>query len=289
MRYEITPTDQKIDLKTYRKVPADSQFLHESLRDQISAYENKNNSSKKIYSLLGFSFQVIKAENASNTEINNPIKQKNSETYRAYLFDKELTDNEISQILRGSKTLAVDSTNSYDNTDIKAVFAEGGFVVNNKLFNISADDKFHRFLLLFLLALAYNQQAEKFLQEVSYAHKKKKYRKMVNARNNIYNFDLNYYFFNPVRQKLQQTYKIWEIISRVYNVKPLHDEIKSQVVDLANIIEADRKDTIELLFMGVGTLIGIASLVSVFKDLQELYGFDPNAITQVFHYLKNIF
>ena len=165
-----------------------------------------------------------------------------------------------------------------DNSDIKVVFAESGFVVCSKL-NLNAEDKFDRVLLLFLLSLAYNLKAEKLLQDVSNAYKNSSYEDMILLRDEIYAFDLNCYFYNPVKQNKHQVYNIWNLISENYDVKIKHDEIKSQVVDLTTIIESKHKAFLEekskknerkLTLIGIA--IGIASLVSVFKDFKELFG-----------------
>ena len=102
---------------------------------------------------------------------------------------------------------------------------------------------------------------------------------MILLRDEIYAFDLNCYFYNPVKQNKHQVYNIWNLISQNYDVKIKHDEIKSQVVDLTTIIESKHKAFLEekskknerkLTLIGIA--IGIASLVSVFKDFKELFG-----------------
>ena len=43
-----------------------------------------------------------------------------------------ITNEEISNELRGTKTLNIDETNCYDNSDIKVVFSENGFAFISK-------------------------------------------------------------------------------------------------------------------------------------------------------------
>ena len=103
---------------------------------------------------------------------------------------------------------------------------------------------------------------------------------MILLRDEIYAFDLNCYFYNPVKQNKHQVYNIWNLISQNYDVKIKHDEIKSQVVDLTGIIELKHKSILEENAQKSTTKLNIimiilaaASFISIFKDeLKALIG-----------------
>lgn len=281
MVYKIIPINYNSKLEKFQKNSIKHKFLYQSVKDEIILYEESENSNIKIYCIFGFYFLIVQGLNCTSVDeirISDFKKLDDSQAYYGHYFDNLKDDEDISQSLRNSNTLKISDINCYDNSDIKVVFAESGFVVCSKL-NLNAEDKFDRVLLLFLLSLAYNLKAEKLLQDVSNAYKNSSYEDMILLRDEIYAFDLNCYFYNPVKQNKHQVYNIWNLISQNYDVKIKHDEIKSQVVDLTTIIESKHKAFLEekskknerkLTLIGIA--IGIASLVSVFKDFKELFG-----------------
>lgn len=281
MVYKIIPINYNSKLEELQKNSIKHKFLYQSVKDEIILYEESENSNIKIYCIFGFYFLIVKALDCTFVdEIRIPDFNKldDSQAYYGHYFDNLQADENISQSLRKSNTLKISNINCYDNSDIKVVFAESGFVVCSKL-NFRAEGKFERVLLLFLLALAYNLKAEKLLQDVSKSYKNNSYEDMIKLRDEIYAFDLNCFFHNPVIQNKHQVYTIWNLIAQNYDVQVKHNEIKSQVSDLTNIIESKHKAYLEektrkneKALTWIGLAIGLASLVSVFKDLKELLG-----------------
>lgn len=282
MVYKIIPINYNSKLEELQKNSIKHKFLYQSVKDEIILYEESESSNIKIYCIFGFYFLIAKAANCTSVDeirISDFKKLDDSQAYYGHYFDNLKADEDISQSLRNSNTLKISDINCYDNSDIKVVFAESGFVVCSKL-NLSAEDKFDRVLLLFLLSLAYNLKAEKLLQDVSNSYKKSSYEDMILLRDEIYAFDLNCYFYNPVKQNKHQVYNIWNLISQNYDVKIKHDEIKSQVVDLTGIIELKHKSILEENAQKSTTKLNIimiilaaASFISIFKDeLKALIG-----------------
>ncbi|WP_323592347.1 hypothetical protein [Aliarcobacter butzleri] len=282
MVYKIIPINYNSKLEELQKNSIKHKFLYQSVKDEIILYEESESSNIKIYCIFGFYFLIAKAANCTSVDeirISDFKKLDDSQAYYGHYFHNLKADEDISQSLRNSNTLKISDINCYDNSDIKVVFAESGFVVCNKL-NLSAEDKFDRVLLLFLLSLAYNLKAEKLLQDVSNSYKKSSYEDMILLRDEIYAFDLNCYFYNPVKQNKHQVYNIWNLISQNYDVKIKHDEIKSQVVDLTGIIELKHKSILEENAQKSTTKLNIimiilaaASFISIFKDeLKALIG-----------------
>ncbi|MBE0492680.1 MAG: hypothetical protein IBX44_10605 [Sulfurospirillum sp.] len=281
MVYKIVPIKYNSKIEQLQKNNIKHKFLYQSVKDEIALYEENQNSNIKIYSFFGFYFLVVSSQNKEITEsirIGDFEKLDDSQAYYGHYFNSIQANETISQTLRNSNTLQISEKNSYDNSDINVVLSENGFVLCSKL-NLSAEDKFERVLLLFLLALAYNLKAEKLLQEVSKSYKNNSYDNMIKLRDEIYAFDLNCFFHNPVIQNKHQVYTIWNLIAKNYDVQVKHNEIKSQVSDLTNIIESKHKAFLEektrkneKALTWIGLAIGLASLVSVFKDLKELLG-----------------
>lgn len=278
---KIVPIKYNSKIEQLQKNNIKHKFLYQSVKDEIALYEENQNSNVKIYSFFGFYFLVANSQNKEITDsirIGDFEKLDDSQAYYGYYFNSIQANEIISQTLRNSNTLQISEKNSYDNSDINVVLSENGFVLCSKL-NLSAEDKFERVLLLFLLALAYNLKAEKLLQDVSKSYKNNSYENMIKLRDEIYAFDLNCFFHNPVIQNKHQVYTIWNLIAKNYDVQVKHNEIKSQVSDLTNIIESKHKAFLEektrkneKALTWIGLAIGLASLVSVFKDLKELLG-----------------
>lgn len=263
---------KKPDLSNYKKEDIPHKFLYNSLKKEIFVYTD-NNTEEKIYDFFGVYFLLIN-EDKNNTKF-KPTYDKDG--YKAYFLDQNLEDTLISQKLRGSKTLKITEKNSYDNDDIKAIFSEKGFLVCNKM-GFQDEKAFERIIILYMLALAYIIKAQNLLQDVSQAHEDKSFEKMINLKDDIYSFDLNCYFFNPVLQNRHQVFNIWQIISKCYFVKEVYHEVKTQVSDLTKIIEYHRKDeqekrekSLDRKLTYIGIFIGIMSAISAIPVILDFF------------------
>lgn len=267
MTYKITPIKKPSKKEELTKQELQHKFLYPSVKSEVEFYTHNSHNSIVIYCIFGFYFLV--GDDINKNHYKDFQKIEDTDVYNAYYFDTLQSDESISQTLRNSNTLQISTHNSYDSSDIKVVFAEKGFVTCSKL-NLCAKDKFERVLLLYLVVMAYNQKAQVLLQEVSQSHKNKSYEDMIKKRDEIYAFDLNCFFSNPVKQNRQQVYDIWNIIAKVYDTKNKYDEIKSQVIDLVNVIEIQYKEKQEKKLSIILAIVTFTSLISVFKDLKEM-------------------
>lgn len=222
----------KEDILNKNVVIKKHKFLHESVNKEITYYEDSKNGIKYISYFEKVFFEIIEHEN----------KPKKFDFMGCYISkeNKDITEDDISFKLRGSKTLKVTLSNCYDNPDIKVVFSENGFAFVENFGNQS--DKFERIYISFLLAHAYNLYSEKLMIEVSKSYTNNNHKRMLELRKEIYIFDLNCFFFNPVNYKKQQQHTIWSYLSAIYSVEENHKEMKSQIKDLVNLIEIDLKD-----------------------------------------------
>lgn len=190
--------------------------------------------------------------------------------YKALFYDKVVSSELISEEFRDAKTFKPDETNSYETSYFHFMVSEKGFAVYKKpnyyknksktneeqsdnesnqseyKEKDTADQVFYRILMMYLLALAYNQKMDKLsnMMALIFMNNKqnKKYTESLeNFITDIHAFDLQYFFENPVKMDRYQTYNLWNIIARNYNVKAKHDEIKSQVLALADIISRNKE------------------------------------------------
>ncbi len=188
-------------------------------------------------------------------------------------------EEEISKHLRKSKSFEINDDNSYRNDYFLFAVSEKGIA----LCSYDKDARFgktrhSRFLTLYLLAIAYNLKIEQFLEDGAEIYKnyisKKDDKNMdgikdiIDFRESIYAFDLQYFFENPVKIDRYEAYMLWEIIAKCYRIKHRHDEIKNQVLSLTEIIvknkdqelkkyENERKQQISI----IGLLVSIVPII----------------------------
>ena len=264
LTYKIIPIYENDELKKSKPVK-NGNFLHESISKQILVYEIDEY--QKIYSIFGYHFLIVK-ETENNKTFNKIFKKIEQDTfYQAHYSTQILTDEEISKTLRNSMTLQISKNNTYD-SDIKVVVCEKGFIWCNK-YNFDNTNKFEMTLILFLIAISYNKKSTEILSDVSNSYQGKSYKEMIKTRDEIYDFDLKYFFENPVKQDRHQQYDIWKIIEKNYHIIDIHNEIKSRVVGLTNIIETNGKNKKTDTLTIIGLVISIISLIiSIFNKLQ---------------------
>lgn len=194
LTYRIIPIDYSDEFKKAKPVKAEEvKFLKEGVGKKIFIYEIDKY--QKVYSIFGFHFLIIKEiENYESSKIFNKIEGLGP--YYAYYSTENLSDEEISQKLRGSKTLKISEQNTYHNdNDIKVVVCEKGFIWCNQhtAFEEKKLERFEMTLKLFLIAIAYNQKSTEILDSVYSSYQSKSYKTMIEIRDEIYGFDLNYF------------------------------------------------------------------------------------------------
>ena len=250
----------------------DLKFLHNGIKDNIYFYTLDN--SKQIYCFFDIYFLIIndsldisfdKNKNKENKDKLYNKYQKGTdfekcEEYVAYYINEKDGDEIASMAIRNSKTLRPNKKNSYDNDDIKAIFDARAFAV---LYKFKQDkSKFLRLLRLFILGIAYNKKMLEFLDSVYVAHKNQDINKMITIRDNFLAYDLAIYFTYPVKPESHQTYEIWQRISDMLVIKNTHNEIKSQISDLVQVIYNRQKDNLDKKWTILGITIAAFSLLT---------------------------
>lgn len=246
-------------------------FLYDSIIDNIYFYELDQN--RRVYCFFDVYFLVISTDLNITFDKNKNVESKNKlykyhneadfkecEEYFAYYMSDKNGEDIASMAIRNSKTLKANGKNSYDNYDIKAIFDARAFVI---LYKFNQDDsKFYRQVILFILGIAYNKKMLEFLNDVYTSYKNKDINKMVATRDDFLGYDLSVYFTNPVKPQSHQTYEIWGRISDVLAIKNTHNEIKSQISDLVQVIYNKRKDAQDRKWTIFGIAIAALSLLS---------------------------
>lgn len=271
MIYKIDITDnlpQNNNFNTWN--PIKHKFLYDSLFNDIK-FKNDTDNLKFIF------FSNIKAI-ATFYETKEDLDKSDLGDYCAYYFESLLSDDDISRTLRNSTTLEINENNCFENKNMKIVFAEKGFVFCKKAQEKEMKDTFERVLFLFLLTQAYNKYSEVLINKVSKSFLDNNYDEMIQIRDDIFSFDVRCFFHNPVKIDRHETFNIWNLIASNYHVKLKYKEMKSQISDLANIIEVKQqkiKETknqkFERMIAVLGIILAATSLVGFYQDIKDLF------------------
>ncbi|MDA3967968.1 hypothetical protein [Helicobacter sp. WB40] len=105
--------------------------------------------------------------------------------------EPKISDKEISQKLRGSFTLKIDLDNSYDNPDIRVIFSEKGFLLQDNYGD--QINKFESSLMMFILSLAYLEKIESFLHRTANIINNKNHSDFISFKKDFDYFNLKYF------------------------------------------------------------------------------------------------
>lgn len=199
--------------------------------------------------------------------------------YQNIISNKNINEEElkiISKDLRNSYTLRSNGDNTYSTDDFFFIICERGFSVCDIKQN---SRRFHRFMILYLLTVAYNIKMEKILEEGFELYNtggKIDIREASKFIENIYAFNLKYFFEFPVKIDRQETLNIWKLMLNNYFVKQKHDEINNQVLDLTKIIIENKNNNFQRNITLAGMVLAFApiaiELVNViFKENEQVY------------------
>lgn len=135
----------------------------------------------------------------------------------------------ISYALRGSNTLRKTNDNFFNNLSIEMLVSPTGIYSDCNL----ALQKI-RIVMVYVLAIYYILTTRDYIKQIaSY----KDEQDIINIREKILDYDIRYFFKNPIRQSKHELYMVYELISKVYKINELYLEIKEQVKDSAKILE----------------------------------------------------
>ncbi|MDA3969636.1 hypothetical protein [Helicobacter ibis] len=150
-----------------------------------------------IYKMFDINILCVKKENSKDY-----IPSKYCSFYETtrtnyntiYINNKDepkISDKEISQKLRGSFTLKIDSDNCYDNPDIRVVFSEKGFLLQDNYGD--QINKFESSLMMFILSLAYREKIESFLHRTANIINNKNHSDFISFKKDFDYFNLKYF------------------------------------------------------------------------------------------------
>jgi hypothetical protein len=237
-------------------------FLQPSLLADVKFYQDVQK--REYVSFFGCIYFAL-LMNVDTGQVLNQYKLNNGLQLYFYQADKDADPETISQTLRGTGTLEVCERNTFDSATMKAVFAEKGAWILSKM---GKQDAFERYRLLYLLARSYNAYAELQLQKVAQAYDSKDLDNMIACREAILAFDLKSYYGNPVLIDRHEIRQAWPILSNLFEVTQVHDEMKTQVQDLSDLITAKQQTAqdkrykrMEMSFWVLGVVIGIVALL----------------------------
>lgn len=249
-----------------KAVSASHKFLHVSLLAGLRFYEDE---AGLEYIAFFDSVVFVLSRGADGRAVESKLRSQGnrlqtlSKVFWFYQSSGDQDDETISQTLRGSKTLKLNASNTFESDDVKAVFAEKGAWVYSKI----GDEHFDRFVLLYLLAQAYNLHSQRQLENVAKAYDSKQLTKMRDLKEFALAFDVKYYFSNPVVIDRHQARQIWNLLAGLFEVAQLHDEVKSQIQDLSDAIadqlqtqQEQRYKRWETAFWVLGALMGLIAL-----------------------------
>ncbi|MFQ6341951.1 hypothetical protein [Campylobacter sp. VTCC 70190] len=271
----------------FEKLNQQKPFFHTFLAQNLEIYINKEDEkytkgTLRVYKIFNIIFICIKDFVFVSSQYCK--FRKDVIEYKAICTDeKNITDEEISQNLRGSFTLKINEHNCYDNPDAKVIFSEKGFLFQGKIG--SYESKFQDVLSMFILSLAYREKIEYYLNLTSSIIDGEKYNNIIDIKKDFYCFNLKYFFSNPIHYNYQQKHAIWMIIFEYYSILKKHQEVKIQIENLVDIlyieqkqreekiekIKENKRKKIEFIFLLIGFLITLTSLISAYKDAVELF------------------
>lgn len=264
-----------------KKIKKNNKFLYESLNNTIEYYANLEKDIEYISYFGKVYFEISMSD--------EKLKPNEYDFLGCHIFDdKETSDLSISQNLRGSSTLKVTDNNCYESVDVKVVFAERSFAFISKFNNYNQKSKFEKIYILYMLAHAYNLYTEMLLLEVSNSYKNNDFERMIKLRKEIYIFDLNCFFSNPVYYERHQLNSLWCYVESIYKVEKKYIEVKTQIKDFVSLIEVllkeeeNKKISQRTFYLTlIGSIIALFSLFGAYKDFKEVFGIkSPNNIIE---------
>lgn len=196
------------------------------------------------------------------------ISDKDNENKDIEIKMENIDIEQVSNDLRGYSTLRANNANSYLGRGFFFIICERGFAISD--FNTKVNiRRFHNFVILFLLAIAYNLKMDDFLIQGAEVYNKHRdnIEEISDLQESIYAFNLQYFFENPVKIDRHQLYTIWSIISKNYNIKTKHDEVNTQVLELTNLLENRKSQAFNKNISLLGIVLATAPILTEIVNL----------------------
>lgn len=261
-----------------QKVPTNKETTEDNLITKIKFFiDTDEKLLKKKYDEYS---SVVNKETDDNDNIyedgENYQSKRNYILYNIYYYQNIISNKDIneeklkiiSKDLKNSNTLRSNEDNTYSTDDFFFIICERGFAICDIKQN---SRRFHRFMILYLLTVAYNIKMEKILEEGFKLYNTGGKIDITEASKfieNIYAFNLKYFFEFPVKIDRQETLNIWKLMSNSYFVKQKHDEINNQVLDLTKIIVENKNNNFQKNITLAGIVLAVAPIMI---DIVNLY------------------
>lgn len=278
--------------KTNRQAPANcnTNFFLDNLKKIVTVTGTKDKKNHYTITIFKHEYNIT----VLNGTVSNISLNDNS--YLLFFTDKEEDVKNFSQIIRDSLSFYSNDDNTIHTNRYKLIFDSKGscIIFNNYFFtkqNSNKDNEtskcigsvnvvYEDILLLFLLGLTYNNENEHNMQKVTeicnnnsknYKLDSLSYNELLKLKYKMLNFDLNYYFDNPVKNNRQEYYKVWNFIASQMHIPELHNESKNQCLDIIHFLNDYREKKINTRFTLIGIFISLLALVATHQELYTLY------------------
>ncbi len=274
----------------------DYEFSHEfflgDLASFVKLYKNNDKFYIKIFSRI---FEIEQRSFNKADVINNlkgiqkkffafPEKSKDSTDYR-YLYalfantskplENDFCDtlNIASYMLRNSHTLDKTSQNHLITksiemlVDVRGIYSDCYFL-----------DQRIRIMMVYCLLIYYILHTKDYIKQLaSY----KGLEDIIKIRKELLEYDVRYFYKNPILQSRHELYAIYELMAKNYHIISLYEEMKTQTKDLAKIAEIEvserktnqykkLKNTIRFiigLITAMGILPAIDSAINIYHKI----------------------
>lgn len=271
----IVYVESDLDLSSFVESNLNFGSFYKSLNNNIKFFIDENHKEVELYKIFNLNFIVY--NDSISTEYLNKYLTEKTNRYKALMCFDNPQDEEISILLRKSKTLEINEENTFKNKNNKIIFSENGFLISKD--NKQLASKFlNKVKMLMLLTLAYNYKINSFLEDVNESLINNDHKQMIKIRKEILEFDLKYYFINPVKDNVHETSSIWKKMANYYNIHLKHEEIKNQILELTAIINEEEKEIKneldkkrELKFTFLAIFIAFISAISPAIDLFKYF------------------
>lgn len=140
-------------------------------------------------------------------------------------------ENIVSYAIRGSYTLEKTSENYMLTKSVEILASQTGLYAFSPYFHQRL-----RFIMLYCLAIHYIKKTRNYiLKAANYKNNKE----LVSIRKEILEYDVRYFFKNPVKQSRYEVYAVYDLIAKNYKINELYSEVREQIKDMAKILEIE--------------------------------------------------
>lgn len=166
----------------------------------------------------------------------------------------------MQEFVRGAKTFIENENNTYKSASCHIYF-DGlkGFSALSKANYYAIEN----IILDYTLMQAYMQKIQDFQDQATQSINKNEHEIL----KQIYLFDLQMYFSAPIGMDAYQGYEIWQKLAKITGLSAKHDEMLTQVSNLAKLVNEKRQNTIKLFLTIISICLATISAFSVLSPI----------------------